>query len=198
MIASLFGEVIDQTARTAVIDVNGVGYEVHCSASTLDSLEIGSKVRILTYTDMAEGRIKLFGFGDKPEREIFLLLIQVNTIGPRTALEILSSIDRSSLLRAIGTGDSEQLKAVKGIGKKTADRIILELRDKIGGVGSAIERENYPSVGSNGTQGEAVAGLQALGFPAKQAEQLVSTVVAMRNGVSDDTAAIITAALKLV
>lgn len=201
MIAALEGQIAEVSDSAVVIMVDGVGYEVHCSSNTTACLELESKRRLHIYTDMTEGRIRLYGFSERLEKGVFLLLIQVNGLGPKTALEILSSVEINRLLQTIVTADVAELRTIKGIGKKTAERIIVELRDKIASFESSYAALGDAALGdgvagafpgarvvtSRGMRGgtlnselerDAVMGLQSLGFPQSQAQQVVAQVMA--------------------
>lgn len=131
MIAHLKGSVFKKTAQSIIIDVNGIGYEVFVPLSTFYNLpdEAGS-ASLHIYTHVREDTLTLFGFHEKLEKDIFLMLISVSGIGPKLALNILSGIGPQELLGAIARGDSVRLQAIPGVGKKTAERIALELKDR--------------------------------------------------------------------
>ena len=174
MIASLRG-VVSSLSPTgmAVIDVQGVGYEALCSGSCARSLQVGEEAQIVVYTDLTkEGAIRLFGFADTLEKRVFLLLTSVKGVGAKSASDILSRIDKRELLRVIGSGDVTALKDVRGIGKKTAERILVELKDKVselisGALSDRIEVEQ----GSDAPREDALAVLRALGFSEREARE---------------------------
>ena len=175
MIALLSGVVESIFGNVITLDVNGVGYEVSCSQSAIINAQLGSQLKIVVYTDVKQDSIKLYGFEDQLEKQVFLLLLQVKGIGARTGSEIISRIDKRELLRLIGSGDVARLQAVRGVGKKTAERIIVELRDKVaeyilerqGASALSIEIERINPVD------EAIQALQALGFSRRDAENAV-------------------------
>lgn len=177
MISLLTGTVAEVTGSMVTLDVNGVGYEVIASRNCASRLEAGGRAKIVIYTDVKQDSIRLFGFDDQLEKQVFLLLTRVKGIGTRTASEIVSKIDKKDLLKVIGAGNLTALSAVKGIGKKTAERIIVELKDKVGEYalergGGAFEVE----VEVLEPAGEAIEALLALGFSRKDAEGAVSQV----------------------
>jgi Holliday junction DNA helicase RuvA len=131
MIAHLKGSILRKTAESIIIDANGIGYEVFVPLSTFYNLpdEAGS-ARLHIYTHVREDTLALFGFYEKLEKDIFMMLISVSGIGPKLALNILSGIGPQELLEAIARGDSVRLQAIPGVGKKTAERIALELKDR--------------------------------------------------------------------
>ncbi len=172
MIASLTGIVSEIQGRTVILDVGGVGYEVRCSEGCLSTLVLGEKAKLVVYTEVREDAIVLYGFADKMEKQAFLLLLQVKGVGAKSASDIISRVDKLDLLRAIGAGNTALLQGVKGVGKKTAERIIVELKDKV----SEFAMEQAPSAAKNVANAnnvvyeEALQALLALGFPKKNAE----------------------------
>ena len=136
MISFLIGEIEEKREGTLVLNVNGVGYELSISNSTLASLpDIGEVTKISTYMAVREDGIFLFGFSSPEEKELFLKLTTVSGIGPKMAISILSGLTISNLITAIIGGDIRMLSNIKGLGKKTAERICLELKDKISPLG---------------------------------------------------------------
>jgi len=131
MIAHLKGSILRKTAESIILDANGIGYEVFVPLSTFYNLpdEAGS-ASLHIYTHVREDTLALFGFYEKLEKDIFMMLISVSGIGPKLALNILSGIGPQELLEAIARGDSVRLQAIPGVGKKTAERIALELKDR--------------------------------------------------------------------
>jgi Holliday junction DNA helicase RuvA len=189
----------------AVVDVNGVGYNVNISGSTMDRMPgIGEMVKLYTYTNVKEDAFTLFGFLSRDELNLFKMLITVNGIGPKGGLSILSVMTPDDLRFAIMSGDSKSLSKAPGIGKKTAERITLELRDKLkvseeeflaaaGGVSStAIEGVD----GDNSARDEAVAALVALGYNSSDSMKAVRKVLAANPNAATDTEALLKAALK--
>lgn len=200
MIASLRGTVIEIDGRAATIDVNGVGYQVYCTRSCIGSLEPGSAVTVITFTEVKKELIRLYGFSDKLEKQVFILLTLVKGIGPKSALDILSRVEARELLRLIGSGNIATLQSVKGIGKKTAERVVVELKDKVGEY--ALEQQGIsaqvigPSDDDTGFD-DALMALQALGFPRKEAERAISEV--QKTGVPfDDSGVIVREALRFI
>ena len=172
MIAQLRGTIIDLHGSVLTVDVGGVGYEVFASRALVESSEIGVATQVLIYTDVKEDSIRLFGFADSLEKQVFLLLLKVSGVGSKTALEIISGMDGRELLRAIGAADSHRLQSVRGIGKKTAERIILELRDRMAAVAEELQGEESGS-GKRGAFLDAIQALRALGFSQGDAETAV-------------------------
>lgn len=134
MITSIKGTLTEISPTDITIDVDGVGYEILIPLSSFDRLpKVGSECKILTYLHVREDIHQLYGFMTHDERDLFKLLITVSGIGPKTALTILSGMNIENLKNAIASGNTDLLSEIPGIGKKTAQRIIVELRDKIGG-----------------------------------------------------------------
>lgn len=175
MIAFLHGKLAEATPTSVVIDCHGVGYAVFIPVSSYDKLpSAGGDVKLLTYHHVngQDGTQQLFGFATPAEREMFLLLISISGIGPKLACNILSSASIIGLRNAIAAGDTKTLSSLRGIGKKTAERLIVELKDKVGGAGIA------PSVQTVGDPklADAVLALTSLGY--KQADAQNAVVVA--------------------
>ncbi len=132
MIASLEGRLRHKAPHHVIVDVHGVGYSVHVPLSTFYGLpEVGSPVSLHVHTYVREDALQLFGFGTLAEKEMFLHLIAVNGVGPKMALTILSGIDPDALHRVVVLQDRQRLQKIPGIGKKTAERILLELKDRL-------------------------------------------------------------------
>ncbi len=177
MIAFLEGRIEEKNGAYAILNVGGVGWQVEISRQTHDALPpAGREVRLLIYHHITESDQRLFGFSAAGEKELFEKLITVKGIGPRMALTILSGMNAELLIRAILQGDQPALSTIPGIGKKTAERIILELRDKLspadGGTGVSASGRT-PS----GSSKEAIDALEALGFRRNDAEKTVHAIL---------------------
>lgn len=204
MIAYVNGILENLEEGNAVIDVNGIGYNVNISGSTMDRMPgIGEMVKLYTYTNVKEDAFTLFGFLSRDELNLFKLLITVNGIGPKGGLAILSVMTPDDLRFAILAGDSKSLSKAPGIGKKTAERITLELRDKLklsedellGGTGaSAADIDSMD--GDNSARDEAVAALVALGYNSSDAMKAVRKVLASSKEAGEDTEILLKLALK--
>ena len=131
MIGYLKGKILSLNSDTALIETGGVGYEVLCSASALSALEGKTEGEVYTYLQVREDGISLFGFSSPSEKNMFLKLVSVSGVGPKMGIAVLSGMDINSLAVAIASSDVKKLSTVKGLGKKTAERIILELREKV-------------------------------------------------------------------
>jgi len=171
MIARLSGTLAEIAADHLVIDVNGVGYLAHASARTLSAIgPIGGSVLLLTEMQVREDAITLFGFGSTSERDWFRLLTGVQGVGGRVALAILSVLDPNELSRAIAAGDKAMIARANGVGPKLAQRIAMELRDKVGGV--ALGPGAAPSPAGSATA-DAISALANLGFRPAEASAAV-------------------------
>jgi holliday junction DNA helicase RuvA len=140
MIARLRGNPVARTADGLVLDVGGVGYLVAATTGALRKAEGASEVTVETYLHVREDVLQLYGFADAAERELFVQLLSVNGVGPKVALAILSSATPADLRRAIAREDAARFQAIPGIGKKTAERIVLELKERLGTVVEATPR----------------------------------------------------------
>ena len=178
MIEYLRGELAELTPATAIIDCNGVGYLTSISLNTYSAIQGKKTCKLYVYEAIREDAYMLYGFADKQERELFLLLISVSGIGGNTARTILSALSPTELITIISTENANLLKTVKGIGLKTAQRIIVDLKDKMktGAVAAAIVTE-LSTVGvvapNNEVMDEAVAALTLLGFAQAASQKVV-------------------------
>ena len=166
MIEYIKGEITDLTPTYCVLETNGIGYMLNISLVTYQELQGQSATRLYVYENIREDAYVLYGFLTKEERELFLLLISVSGVGAATARMILSSFTAMELQEVIATGNVNAIKSVKGIGLKSAQRIIVDLKDKVGSVmhNAQCTMHNGLSIASTETQEEAVAALVALGF----------------------------------
>ena len=182
MITFLHGKLVDALPTQVTVDVQGVGYEVLIPLSSFDKLPApGSEVKLLTQLIIREDAHTLYGFTSAPERELFRLLINsVSGIGPKTALNILSGMNPVAFRGAVAKGDVKALSQISGVGKKTAERIVVELRDKIGAAG-AWEATSAARTLSAADQrvNDAVLALMALGFKQAEAHDSVRAAQAM-------------------
>lgn len=175
MFAYLIGTIEQKTENTLILDVNGVGYELIISNNTLVSLPIqGETAKVLTYLQVSENTgVCLYGFATEEEKSMFLKLITVSGVGPKMAITILSGIKLSDLIVAIINEDSNLLSKIKGLGKKTAERLCLELKDKISSTGINLNAENviYGNYNENALN-DAVETLITLGVNRNEAYRL--------------------------
>lgn len=177
MIEYLRGEIAELTPATAIIECCGVGYETSITLNTYSALQGKKDTKIYIYEVIREDTHQLFGFSNKQERELFLLLIGVSGIGGNTARTILSAFTVAELCDTIATGNDKAIKSVKGIGLKTAQRVIIELKDKIGAIGAGTAVAGTASVAiDNDVVDGAVAALVMLGFPGAAASKVVQAI----------------------
>ena len=171
MIASVRGEIVSRVAGEVVIEAAGVGYRMAVSSETLSAMpSAGSEARLFTHLVLRDDGMHLFGFATQPERELFLMLIGVQSVGPKVALAVLSGGTPRELLNAIGSGDTARFQAVPGIGKRTAERIIVELREKVAG---RTEEIVVRKTSSDEPRTVAREGLLGLGFAPQEADELL-------------------------
>lgn len=193
MISSVRGEVLSVGLDHAVLEVGGVGFAVQCTPATLATLRRGQETRLYTALVVREDSLTLFGFADVDARELFTLLQTVSGIGPRLALAALAVLEPDKLRTALSEGNITVLTQVPGIGRKGAERLSLELRDKvIAGAGDPAA-ESVPAASAT-VRAEVVEALTGLGFPAKQAEQAVEKVLT-EAGEAAETSKVLRAAL---
>lgn len=174
MITHIKGRLTEKTPTEVVIDCNGVGYHIHISLHTFSLIPDQESLRLFTHLQIKEDSHTLYGFVEKAEREIFRLLISVSGIGASIARTMLSSLDPKQIREAIGTADVATIQSVKGIGAKTAQRVILDLKDKILKVYDVGEVSTSQS---NTNKDEALSALETLGFNRKQAEKVVGNIL---------------------
>ena len=182
MIEYVRGELAELSPATAVIDCNGVGYAANISLNTYSAIQGKKNCKLYIYEAIREDAYVLYGFADKQEREIFLLLISVSGIGGNTARMILSALSPAELVNVISTENANLLKTVKGIGLKTAQRVIVDLKDKIGLIGVETGPLSAGSSTSAAIQysevyEEAVAALTMLGFAQAPSQKVVSSIL---------------------
>jgi len=168
MIGHLKGKIISSKPTQILLDVNGVGYKVGISINTFEKIVDKAEVSLFIHTHVKEDSISLFGFFTESEKEMFELLISISGIGPKIALGLLSGISVESLKEAIEEGNVSRIIAVPGIGRKTAERLVLELRSKVEDISTGEFTKTQPSIKS-----EAMAALTTLGYNAKVAEKAV-------------------------
>lgn len=177
MIAQLTGKFLHKTPTKVLVDVNGVGYEVQISLNTFTDIQPLQAGTLITYLKVAEDAMTLFGFSQTAERDIFLKLLGVSGVGAATARMMLSSMRPLEIAHAIATGQVRVLEGVKGIGKKTAERIVLELKDKMGDI-AASHQPVFGGEADNSTGKDALEALVALGINKNLAEQAIRKAIA--------------------
>ncbi|MBO5412423.1 MAG: Holliday junction branch migration protein RuvA [Clostridia bacterium] len=181
MISYLRGRVLTTTTETVILDVNGVGYEIYCSGSAFRKVSVGGVVELFTYLQVKEDGMTLFGFESLRERELFLKLTSVSGVGPKMGIAVLVTLTGDQLIEAVAAADVKRLSTVKGLGKKTAEKIVLELHGKISAaeIMSVSEdpvsaKPQEPAVGKlTAQEEEAVSALIGLGFTRSESVQAV-------------------------
>lgn len=192
MIAHLTGILFSKNPQSIIVDTAGVGYQILIPLSTFYRLpDETEKVSLHVYTHVRKDMLQLFGFQTEIEKKIFLLLISVSGIGPKLALNILSGIGLEDLLSAIVRADSERIVAVPGVGKKTSQRITLELREKVSDLSQEIEeqrpRERVVEIRNREIFDDALSALMNLGYPSTSARRVVENVLRNNNDMNLDT-----------
>ena len=172
MIASLEGKLESLGGDWAVININGIGFQVFLPTVTLSELgSVGSTVKLYTHLHLREDNVTLYGFASSDELELFKTLINVSGLGPRMALAMLSTMDTEQLVIAIASGNADLLTSIPGIGTKMANRLVLELKDKIG-----ISLVTTPMVELAQTNSDVLAALTALGYSASEATRALASL----------------------
>ena len=174
MIAHLQGKLVEKTPTHIVVDCGGVGYHVNISLHTYSLLPTTDFIKLFTYLQIKEDAHTLFGFVEKSEREIFKLLLSVSGIGASIARTMLSSLDPKQVANAIASGDVSTIQSIKGIGSKTAQRVILDLKDK---VLKLYDLDEVSMSQSNTNRDEALSALEVLGFVRKASERVVEKII---------------------
>jgi len=172
MIGFLNGNILSIKPTKILLDVNGVGYLVNISINTFENISDKKNISLHIYTSVKEDSITLFGFYSETEKEMFELLISVSGIGPKLALSVLSGIRVDDLKKAIEAGDISRIIAIPGVGRKTAERVVLELRSKVDKISETESKGVSYSIKS-----EAVSALTTLGYNYKQAENAVRNIL---------------------
>jgi Holliday junction DNA helicase RuvA len=184
MISHLSGALLAKHATSVIIDVGGVGYEVTIPVTTFYDLgEPNSPVRLNIYTHVREDALQLFGFRTLRERELFILLISVSGIGPKSAVAMLSGMSADEIVTAIRTNNYARLTSIPGVGRKTAERLVIELRDKMAALSSPALEQELAAGASGAAQSEdalredTLAALTQLGFPKPAAEKAINSAI---------------------
>lgn len=172
MIAHVFGEVVEKSGSSLIIDVGGLGYEVMVASGDFESAPLGERIKLYTYDHLRENSHELFGFSGLGAKRLFELLIGVSGVGPKMALAILGLGDAESIRSAIALGDSAFVQRASGVGKRIAERIAVDLKDKVGAPGVV-----NANAGQNAVAGDdALDALLALGYSLQQASEALAEV----------------------
>ncbi|WP_338377696.1 Holliday junction branch migration protein RuvA [uncultured Flavobacterium sp.] len=174
MITHIQGKLVEKTPTEVVIDCNGVGYNINISLHTFSLLPDSESLKLYTFLQVKEDSHSLYGFVEKQERELFKLLISVSGIGANIARTMLSSLSPTNIIQAIASNDVTTVQSIKGIGAKTAQRVILDLKDKVLKIYSLdeVSTSNY-----NTNKEEALSALEVLGFVRKNAEKVIDKII---------------------
>jgi len=175
MIHHLRGRLVEKQPTHAIVECGGVGYHVHISLTTFERLGTGEDITLLTHLVVREDAQLLYGFADAAERELFLALLGVSGVGASTARMILSAMDAATATAAIQSGDVAAMKAVKGIGAKTAQRIIVDLQDRLGASPAAVGK--MAPAGHNNARTDALTALTTLGFDRARCERTLDAII---------------------
>lgn len=186
MIAYLSGNLLSKQANTCIIDITGVGYEVTIPLSTFYDLEeVGTNVQLRIYTHVREDALQLYGFKTARERELFLRLISVSGIGPKLGITMLSGMSADEIIASIRTNNLARLTSIPGVGKKTAERLVIELRDKIAALSSPALEEEFATRGTGAgaqqsedvVRDDALSALINLGYQKSAAEKAITSAM---------------------
>lgn len=174
MIAHIQGKLVEKTPTEVVIDCNGVGYHIHISLHTYSLLPTTDFIKLFTFLQVKEDSHSLFGFVEKSERELFKLLLSVSGIGASIARTMLSSLDPKQIIHAIGSGDVATIQSIKGIGGKTAQRVILDLKEKVLKI---YDLDEISISSHNINREESLSALEVLGYQRKASEKIVDKII---------------------
>ena len=175
MITHIKGKLVEKSPTSVIIDVNGIGYLINISLNTFSAIPDQENLKLYTHLQIKEDSHTLFGFYGLKEREIFRLLISVSGIGASIARTMLSSLTPEQIIQGISIGDSVMIQSVKGIGLKTSQRVIIELKDKVLKIYDLDDKVSFPN--SNTAKEEALSALEVLGINKKTSEKLVDKII---------------------
>jgi Holliday junction DNA helicase RuvA len=198
VITSVRGALTARELDRVTVEVGGVGLDIAVSLQTLSKLpQLGHEVALFTYLNVREDALQLFGFRSPEERQAFLLCLSVQQVGPKLAMSILSTIDADGLAQAVRNGDTARLRKIPGVGQKTAERLVLELKDKLEKIGltRASSAATPPAGAPSGRAATVAAALVNLGYKAAEAERAAKDATAAA-GDESDVAALLTRALR--
>jgi Holliday junction DNA helicase RuvA len=181
MIAFVNGKFVSKLPNQVIVDVNGVGYDLQISLNTYSVTSNKEEGKLFTYLHITENAQTLYGFSDMEEKELFLHLISVSGVGASTARMMLSGLTPEEIIRSITNGNAKQLESIKGIGKKTAERLVLELKDKLTRLQTNLPNASYAI---NTVESDALNALVALGIQKNMAENAIKKVLSSANSSS--------------
>lgn len=198
MIASITGTILDKTPNALIVEVHGIGYQLFIPLNTFYRLpEVKESVSLQVYTHVREDALQLYGFLSALEKELFLLLLGVSGVGPKVALGILSGMELTELVQALRDGNVDRLRAIPGVGPKTAGRLVLELREKV----SALSLAGLQTPAAAGSESEkmkedALSALVNLGYSRNEAKRVIDKIAGEEGSASDFVEGLIKKALK--
>ena len=181
MIEFLTGKIVSKKPEYLIINVNGIGYKLNISINSYDQTRLNENIKILTYFSVSENNQELYGFINNEERELFLLLISVSGIGPKTAINMLSAVSPNDFKNRLIAGEVKMLTSLPGIGPKTARRIIVELKDKF----VDVSKDELP-IETNSQNSDAFYALKSLGFHPKLINEAINKVISLNKKVSTE------------
>jgi Holliday junction DNA helicase RuvA len=197
MIAHLRGRLLSKSPNQAIIDCNGVGYDVIISVATFSELPAeGAEAKLFIHTHVREDQIALFGFADMQEKRLFERLLTISGIGPKLAITVLSGISSDRLIAAIRGGDHATLTKIPGIGKKTAERVVLELKDKLDDMAVPTSGSTGPHHGPAGD--DALSALVNLGYPRPVAQKAIESAIEKSPAAAQDFETLFRAAMAAI
>jgi Holliday junction DNA helicase RuvA len=198
MIAYLSGKLLEKSANSVIVNVGGVGYDVSIPLSTFYELgEVGDEVQLRIYTHVREDAIQLFGFSNERERSLYLKLISVQGVGAKSGITMLSGMNADEIIAAIRSDNLAKLTAIPGVGRKTAERLVIELRDKVGELASAavaVPGSGPKSAGDADAFDDALSALVNLGYQRNAAEKAIQDI--RREGADQNVQKILRSALQ--
>ncbi len=195
MIGQLTGKILHKSPTETIIDIGGTGYQVNIPVTTFDRLPaVGETVTVFTYLHVREDALQLYGFSTKQDKELFRKLITISGVGPKLAQTVMSGLSYDELIRAIQQGNIAQLNKIAGVGRKTAERLVVELRDKLAEVQLAEESTDVKTL--DNIQTEALLALTTLGYSRNASENALRSVLTERNGEDVSIEELIKAALR--
>ena len=168
MISRIKGQVEENNLTSVIVDVNGVGYKINCTVDDSKELRVGSSVSIHTFLDVKETSLELYGFLNEENKKLFELLLTVNGVGPKTALNILNATSTTTLIEGIASGDPKHLQEISGLPKKQSEKLVLTLKDKVAGE----ELDEKAVAGAS----DAIEALVSLGYTKKDARDTISKI----------------------
>lgn len=195
MIATIRGTVTGLGDRYAVIETGGIGYKVFMTGDAIQAARIGAEAALWTHMAVREDAMDIYGFPSGKERDFFELLLTVSGIGPRSALNILSAASAEALAGSVRSGSVAHLIKISGLGRKTAEKLVLELKDKLGGFGGT-GADGHPGAAGASSDIDALEALRSLGYDADEAREAIKKVSSGRDAPVMDAAAKVKAALK--